>query len=115
MIMVAAERMEELSFSNRSFPLPNNLLNISLVYSRLPFMPITKSAIKKERVDKRRTLANLTASGRLKTTVKEARSNPGEATLKSLYSAMDHAVKHHLVTKGHAARLKARIAKIRKK
>lgn len=78
-------------------------------------MPITKSAIKKQRVDKKRTAQNLSAKGRLKTTIKEARANPGLETLKSLYSAMDKAVKHHLVTKGHASRLKSRISKISKK
>ena len=78
-------------------------------------MPITKSAIKKERVDKRRTQQNVVAKGRLKTTIKEARANPGAETLKAMFSAMDRAVKHHLVTKGHAARLKSRISKIGKK
>lgn len=78
-------------------------------------MPITKSAIKKERVDKRRTQQNVAAKGRLKTTIKEARANPGAETLKAMFSAMDKAVKHHLVAKGHAARLKSRISKIGKK
>jgi ribosomal protein S20 len=78
-------------------------------------MPITKSASKKMRVDKRRTAQNMTAKGRLKTTIKEVRGNPSVGTLKTLYSAMDHAVKHHLVTKGHAARLKSRISKLGKK
>lgn len=78
-------------------------------------MPITKSAIKKQRVDKKRTLSNLAAKGRLKSTIKEARSNPGAESLKALFSAMDRAVKHHLVTKGHASRLKSRISKIGKK
>lgn len=78
-------------------------------------MPITKSAIKKERVDKRRTQQNIAAKGRLKTTIKEARANPGAETLKAMFSAMDRAVKHHLVAKGHAARLKSRISKIGKK
>lgn len=78
-------------------------------------MPITKSAIKKERVDKRRTLANVSAKGRVKTAIKEARANPGVESLKSLYSALDKAVKHHLVAKRHAARLKSRISKITKK
>lgn len=78
-------------------------------------MPITKSAIKKQRVDKKRTEHNLVAKGRLKTTIKEARSNPGAETLKSLYSAMDRAVKLHLVAKGHASRIKSRIAKQLKK
>ncbi len=77
-------------------------------------MPITKSAIKKERVDKRRTQQNVSGKGRLKTTIKEARINPGAETLKSLYSAMDRAVKHHLVAKRHASRLKSRISKIGK-
>lgn len=108
MIMVAAERIEELSFSS-------SLLNIRLVYSKLRDMPITKSASKKMRVDKRRTAQNMTAKGRLKTTIKEVRANPSVGTLKTLYSAMDHAVKHHLVTKGHAARLKSRISKLGKK
>lgn len=78
-------------------------------------MPITKSAIKKVRVDKKRTLSNLSAKGRLKTTIKEARANPGAETLNALYSAMDKAVKHHLVAKRHAARLKSRISKAAKK
>lgn len=81
----------------------------------IPVMPITKSAIKKQRVDKRRTLQNMAAKGRLKTTIKEARENPGAETLKALFSAMDRAVKHHLVAKGHAARLKSRISKTSKK
>lgn len=77
-------------------------------------MPITKSAIKKERVDKRRTQQNVSAKGRLKTTIKEARLNPGQETLKAVYSAMDRAVKHHLVAKRHASRLKSRLAKLGK-
>lgn len=78
-------------------------------------MPITKSAIKKQRVDKRRTLSNMAAKGRLKTTIKEARAKAGTESIKALFSAMDLAVKHHLVTKGHASRLKSRISKIGKK
>ena len=78
-------------------------------------MPITKSAIKKQRVDKRRTSQNMVAKGRLKTVVKEVRTNPSEKTLKALFSAMGLGVKHHLITKGHAARLKSRISKTIKK
>jgi ribosomal protein S20 len=78
-------------------------------------MPLTKSAIKKARVDKKRTLGNLSAKGRLRTTIKAARENPSLDTLKELYSAMDKAVKHHLVAKGHASRLKSRISKLSKK
>jgi len=78
-------------------------------------MPITKSAIKKERVDKRRTLQNMAARGRVETTVKDAREKPGVETLKSMYSALDRAVKHNLIAKRRAARLKSRISKTLKK
>lgn len=78
-------------------------------------MPITKSAIKKVRVDKKRTVSNMIFKGRIKTTIKEVRVNPTPETLKAFYSAMDLGVKHHLVTKGHASRLKSRISKISKK
>jgi ribosomal protein S20 len=78
-------------------------------------MPITKSAIKKQRVDKRRTAQNMPARGRVKTAVKEARANPSAATLTTLYSALDRAVKHKLVARGRAARLKSRISKLGKK
>jgi ribosomal protein S20 len=78
-------------------------------------MPLTKSATKKARVDKRRTVANLSAKGSFKTAIKDARSNPSLDTLKKLYSAMDKAVKHNLVAKGHASRLKSRISKLSKK
>lgn len=78
-------------------------------------MPITKSAIKKERVDKRRTLQNLAARGRVRTTVKEARETPSVDTLKNMFSALDRAVKHNLVAKRRAARLKSRISKTLKK
>lgn len=67
------------------------------------------------RVDKKRTMQNMTAHGQLKSAIKAARLTPGADTLKMLYSAMDKAVKHHLVAKRHADRLKSRIAKIGKK
>ncbi len=78
-------------------------------------MPITKSALKKARVDKRRTASNVAVKGRLKNAIKIARETPGAESLKMLYSAMDKAVKNHTVAKRHAARLKSRISKIGKK
>ncbi len=73
-------------------------------------MPLTKSAIKKQRVDKKRTAQNVVTRGRVKTAVKNARANVTPETLKAMYSALDRAVKHHLVARRHAARLKSRIA-----
>ena len=80
-----------------------------------PLMPITKSAIKKQRVDKKRTKQNLPLLGRVKTSIKEARIKATPDKLKIVYSTLDRAVKHHLVPKRRAARLKSRIAKKSKK
>lgn len=73
-------------------------------------MPLTKSAIKKQRVDKKRTAQNIVTRGRVKTAVKNARAGVTPETLKVMYSALDRAVKHHLVAKRQASRLKSRIA-----
>jgi ribosomal protein S20 len=74
-------------------------------------MPLTKSAIKKQRVDKKRTAQNVATRGKVKTAVKNARANTTPETLKVMYSALDRAVKHHLIAKRQAARLKSRIVK----
>lgn len=67
------------------------------------------------RVDKRRANANASAKGVLKTAEKAARIQRTPATMSALYSAMDLAVKRHLVAKRHASRIKSRIAKMGKK
>ena len=74
-------------------------------------MPITKSAIKKLRVDKRRVLINRPVKARMKTALKNARANPTPETISKLYSALDRAVKTNITTRNTAARLKARLAK----
>ncbi len=77
-------------------------------------MPITKSAIKKQRVDRSRAKVNMPVAGRLKSTLKIARSKPTSQTVASFYSAVDRAVKKHLVPKRTAARLKARLMALAK-
>jgi len=77
-------------------------------------MPITKSAIKKQRVDKRRALINRPIKSKMKTAIKTARANPSKETLTELYSVLDIAVKKHLTKKNTAARLKSRIVKMAK-
>lgn len=74
-------------------------------------MPITKSAQKKLRVDKRRAEANAPVRTRVKSAIKAARSKPAKDSLAEMYSALDVAVKKKLVPENRAARVKARLLK----
>ena len=79
---------------------------------KIRLMPITKSAIKKVRADKRRVLINRPVKARMKTALKTARTNPTKETVSALYSALDRAVKTNITTKNTAARLKSRLNKM---
>jgi len=78
-------------------------------------MPITKQATKKLRHDRKRTKQNAVTKHFLETNMKKARKTPTPALLTKAFSAVDKAVKHHLIHKNTAARLKARLAKRLKK
>lgn len=75
-------------------------------------MPITKSAIKKVRVDKARAKTNEPIRGRVKSTIKTARANPSGKTIAELYSAVDHAVAKNLMSLRTAGRMKSRLVKL---
>lgn len=75
-------------------------------------MPITKSAIKKQRVDKTRIKVNEPIRGRAKAGIKAARANPSAKSIAELYSAVDRAVGRKLIPLRRASRLKARIIKL---
>ena len=74
-------------------------------------MPILKSAIKKQRVDKHRAAVNVPVRGRVRTTLKAARLAPDKSSISALYAAVDNAVKHHLMNARAAARMKSRLLK----
>lgn len=74
-------------------------------------MPIIKSAIKKERKDKVRTIKNRRREGVLDKVLKQARKNPTVKNLGAAYSALDKAAKVHLIHRNRASRLKARLSK----
>ena len=74
-------------------------------------MPILKSAIKKQRQDKHRVLVNTPIRGKVKTSLKIARATPSTSSIAAFYSAVDRAVKHHLLNARAAARMKARLVK----
>ena len=76
-------------------------------------MPIIKSAIKKVRKDKKRTKVNSLYIKAYQTTLKKIKK--GGTDVKKLvslfYSQIDKAVKHHVIHKNKATRLKSRISK----
>lgn len=76
-------------------------------------MPIIKSAIKKVRKDKKRTKVNTLYIKAYQTTLKKIRK--GGSDVKKLislfYSQVDKAVKHNVIHKNKATRLKSRISK----
>lgn len=76
-------------------------------------MPILKHAIKKQRVDKRRTEVNKQVRSQLKKAIKASRLKPEDATvLSSAYSAIDLAAKKRIIHPGKADRLKSRLTKV---
>tara|TARA_Y100000310_G_C20155411_1_gene566673 strand:+ start:188 stop:439 length:252 start_codon:yes stop_codon:yes gene_type:complete len=74
-------------------------------------MPIIQSAIKKVRIDERRTIINLRTKRKYRKAVKDAREKPNVDTLKKAYSELDIAAKKNIIHKNKASRLKSRLAK----
>ena len=76
-------------------------------------MPIIKSAIKKVRKDKKRTKVNNAYVKAYQATLKKIRK--GGSDVKKLinlfYSQIDKAVKHHVIHKNKALRLKSRVGR----
>jgi len=77
-------------------------------------MPITKSAIKTLRKDRRRRLINIKIKDVLRKAVKEFAKKPSEKTIQKYYSAIDTAVKKNMLHKNKAARLKSKVKKLKK-
>lgn len=75
-------------------------------------MPVIKSAIKKVRKDKVRTLRNQKRKDSLKSLIKKVRVSKSTASLKEAFSALDKAAKVNLIHKNKASRLKSRLSKM---
>lgn len=78
-------------------------------------MPVTKSAKKALRRDRRRTVVNLRLKRKVKVALKTARQKPTPKNIQAAYSALDRAAKKHVLPKNKAARLKSRLIKLAKK
>ncbi len=73
---------------------------------------LLKSAIKKVRKDKARTARNKKRENSLKTLIKKVRKDKKVDGLKTVFSALDKAVKVNLIHKNKASRLKSRLSKL---
>ena len=78
-------------------------------------MPITKSAKKKERQDKRRHTVNLRQKRVVLDLIGAFRKNPSAKALQKLSSALDISAKKNIFHPRKAARLKSRLSKLIKK
>jgi len=78
-------------------------------------MPIIKSAQKKLRQDKKRTVFNKLVREKAKDAVKAASKQPNKKTVNRAYSLLDQAVKKRIIHKNKAARIKSRVARIHAK
>lgn len=74
-------------------------------------MPVTPSARKKMRQDKKRRLINLRVLEKLKKLLSIARKNPTLENLKKASVIIDRAAKRGIIHENKAARLKSRLAK----
>lgn len=75
-------------------------------------MPITPSAKKALRKDKRRTADNRRVRTAIKTAVKLMVTEPSAKHLTSTYQVLDRAAKKHVIHDNKAARLKSRLSKL---
>lgn len=73
-------------------------------------MPVIKSAKKKLRQDKKRTLQNTKVEKTLKSLIKKAKTKKTEKNIISAVKAADKAAKIHVIHKNKAARIKSMFA-----
>lgn len=78
-------------------------------------MPITKSAKKKLRQDKKKKRINARSKANYKKAVKTTKTAGKSGSSKTAYSKIDKAVKRGVLHKRKAARLKSQVAKRTKK
>lgn len=75
-------------------------------------MPVTKSAKKKLRQDKKRTLENKKLRERLSNLVKKAKKTKTEKTIIDAVRVADLASKKNIIHKNKAARIKSQLSKL---
>ena len=74
-------------------------------------MPILQNAKKALKVSKRKANINAPVRSRLKTTVDAVVKNGEQTSLSSAFSAIDKAIKRHLIHRKKGAHMKSQLAK----
>ncbi len=77
-------------------------------------MPIIKSARKRVRVAQKATARNAKTKRQFKSALKSVSKKPTSQSVRKAQSAIDKAVKKHVIHKNKAARLKRRAARVAK-
>ncbi len=75
-------------------------------------MPITIGALRKQRLDKRRSGVNSRVRRVVREAVSAMRKKPAQKTLTTAFSALDKASKSGVIHRNKAARLKSRLSKL---
>lgn len=75
-------------------------------------MPVIKSAKKKLRQDKKRTLRNKSLKNLFKKLIKSAQKNPSEKNIKKAVSVVDKMAQKNIIHKNKAARIKSSLSKL---
>lgn len=75
-------------------------------------MPVTAQAEKKLRRDRKQHVVNAAHRLHLRDGVKSMRKTPTKKQLQAVFSLLDKSVKHHIIHKNKAARLKSRLSKL---
>lgn len=75
-------------------------------------MPVTKSAKKKLRQDRKREKANDAVRNLFANTLKIARKKPSKETVSKATKIIDKLAKKHIIHKNKASRLKASLSKL---
>ncbi|OGH21350.1 MAG: hypothetical protein A2958_00935 [Candidatus Levybacteria bacterium RIFCSPLOWO2_01_FULL_38_13] len=75
-------------------------------------MPVTKSAKKKLKQDRKRREQNKKFEELLKTKLKRVKKNPSEKTIQEAIKLVDKAAKKRLIHKNKASRIKSKLSKL---
>ena len=75
-------------------------------------MPVTKSAKKKLKVDRKRASANKKVRTLVEITIKKAEKTPTPRSVQNAFSVIDKAVKNKIIHKNKGSRIKSRLSKL---
>lgn len=78
-------------------------------------MPITRSAIKKLKQDKKQEIVNKGVKRKVKEAIKKLKFTPSDKLLSNVFSALDIAKKKKIYHGNKVARLKSRLSRLMKK